>query len=105
MFDDEARKTALAHRDVVLAIRAVIGTDEGKKLFKYLFESFDVAQAVPQGFTGELLHGYLGLQRAGNAVFKIACEADHQISAALLALIEKERYDEIQKDAALGHGE
>ena len=42
-----------------------------------------------------LLHEYLGHLRAGNSIYKLACEADSEIAASLLSKLERERYEHI----------
>lgn len=88
-------KAAIEHRDVLLAVRAVIATDHGKKLFKYLFKNFEVAEMAPMYLEGSDLHDLIGFRRAGTSIFKLASEADAGIAGAILAQIEKERQDEI----------
>lgn len=93
---------AIEHRDIILDVRAVLATNAGKNLFKYLFKHFEVAQSVPQGFEGMMLHEWLGFMRAGNSIFKLAAESDFIEASRLLAKIEKERYDAVYKDAQIG---
>lgn len=88
---------AIEHRDMLLALRAILSKKEGKDFIKYLFKSFDVGQPPPEGLEGSLLHDRLGFLRAGNSIFKIAAEADNEIAGLLLAQIEKERYDDLRK--------
>lgn len=97
-------KEAIEHRDVVLNVRSVLATTPGKILFKYLFKSFDVGQPPFQGFEGAMLHDHLGFLRSGNSIFKLACEANAETAAGLLAEIEKDRYETLCKDADIGQG-
>lgn len=89
---DEENRAAMEHRDVLLATRSVLMSSSGKVLFRYFFKHFDVAQPIPMGFSDEQLREYIGLQRAGNSIFKIASEANFQLAGALLSEVEKERY-------------
>lgn len=98
----EEIKEAIEHRDVLLDIRAVLATNEGKRLFKYLFKSFEVGELPPLGMDGPILMDKLGFLRAGNSIFKLAAEGEAGVAGALLAQIEKERYVEIYKDAKIG---
>jgi len=89
------RQEHLEHRDALLAIGSIIQTDEGAKLFKYLFKTLDVAELPPQGMQDNVLHEYLGFLRAGNSIYKLACEADSEKAAHILSNIEREKYDEL----------
>lgn len=91
---EEELKEAREHRDVVLALQAVLSTSHGKILFKYLFKSLDLGVMPELGLVGESLHDRLGFLRVGQEIFKLACEANVQVSSELLAQLEKERYDE-----------
>lgn len=95
---EEELKEAREHRDVVLALQAILATPQGKILFKYLFKSLDLGEMPELGLTGEHLHDRLGFLRVGQAIFKLASEANVQISAEILAQLEKERYDEKYRD-------
>lgn len=99
---EELRKEAIEHRDVVLDLRAVLGTPAGMRFIKYLFKSFDVAQMPELGLEGMALFERLGFLRAGNSIFKIASEASFEHSAKLLAEIEKERYEILYANAQIG---
>jgi len=92
---EQERKERLEHRDVLLSIASLIKTDEGQKLFKYLFKNLEVSQVPPQGLEGNQLHEYLGFLRAGNTIYKLACEAASETSASILAKLERERYDDL----------
>ena len=89
------REDYLEHRDALLAIGSIIKTDEGVKLFKYLFKSFDVAELPSQEMEGNVLHEYLGFLRAGNSIYKLTCEADSEIAASILSNIERKKYERI----------
>lgn len=91
---EKQRKENLEHRDVLLSIASIIKTDEGIKLFKYLFKSFDVSTLPPTEMEGKILHEYLGFLRAGNSVYKLACEAASETAASIMAKIERERYED-----------
>jgi len=92
---EKERQEHLEHRDVLLAIGAIIKTDEGRKLFKYLFKNLDVAGLPVQDLEGNMLHEYLGFLRAGNSIYKLACEADSEEAASLIAKLEREKYDNL----------
>lgn len=100
----EELKEALEHRDVILAVRAILATASGMNYFKYLFKYFDVAQMPQRGLEGNELHDTLGFMRAGNSIFKLVAEANADSASSLLAMIEKERYAELVKDAQAGQG-
>lgn len=98
MMTDDERKEALAHRDVLLDIRAVLTTSPGMRFIKYLFREFEVGQLPPLGIEGSLLMDKLGSLRAGSALFVLVAEANAELAAKLLAEIEKEKYVQIYKD-------
>lgn len=91
-------KERLEHRDVLLAIQALLVTKPGKDFIKYLFKNFDVAVPPEFGLSGELLHDRIGFLRAGNSIFKIVAESSPEMAGSILAQIEKEKYDQIQYD-------
>ena len=99
---NEELKERLKHRDALLDIQAVLVTKSGKAFIKYLFESFDVGELPPIGFSGDLLMDRLGFLRAGNAIFKIVAEANPEMAGIILGQIEREKYDQIQFDEARG---
>lgn len=86
------RQEAAEHSEVLLAISAILNTPTGSKLFKYLFKNFEVMTAPPIGMQGMDLHEYLGFLRAGNSIYKLACEANSETTASILAKLERERY-------------
>lgn len=100
----EDRELALEHRNAILDIQAVIGTENGRRFFKYLFKSLDVGEVPVFGLTDEFLHDRLGFLRAGNSIWKIACEANCVIAGKILAEIEKEKYEKLIQDARTGQG-
>ena len=91
---DKDRQESLEHRDVLLAIAAIIKSKEGINLFKYLFKNLEVACLPDKAETDNFLHEHLGFLRAGNSIYKLACEADYEVTANILARIERERYDD-----------
>lgn len=93
----EELKEARDHQNVILALREILSTESGKRVIKYLFKEFCVADPIPKHLDDNDLREYLGIHRAGNALFKIVSEADHGLAGVLLGIIEKERYDEIYK--------
>ncbi len=94
-FDEQVRKEALEHGNMLLALRAILATEHGRTFFKYLFKTFQVNELPAQGVDGMMLHDTLGYLRSGRAIFKIAAEANAIVAAELLAQNEKEAYDEL----------
>lgn len=92
---DRERKEALEHRDVLLALRAILPTENGRMVFKYLFKCLQVNELPAKGVDGFLLHDTLGFLRSGREVFKLAAEANTEVAAQLMAEIEKENYVEL----------
>jgi hypothetical protein len=101
---EKERKENIAHRDVLLSIGAILATKEGKELFEYLFKNLDVAQVPEIGMQGMDLHDYIGFLRAGNSIYKLACEAAYETAASIIAKIEKEKYDELKQRFNIEHG-
>lgn len=87
----------LEHRDVLLNIQAIIATGPGQNFFKYLFKHFEVAELPPVGMDGSLLMDKLGSLRAGNAIFKLVSEANPQLAGSILAQVERDKYEYINK--------
>lgn len=85
----------LEHRDVLLAIAAILKTDSGITLFSYLFKNLEVGELPFQDMEGNILHDRLGFLRAGNSIFKLACEADSKIAASILSKLERRRYEQL----------
>ena len=92
---ERERRAELEHRDVLLAIAALLKTKEGRSFFQYLFKSLDVGVVPEQGLSGEQLHDYLGFLRAGNSIYKLTCEADFEEAARIMSKIEREKYDDL----------
>ena len=96
---DEELKEALEHRDMIMAIRAILATSAGKVFFKYCFKHFEVGQLPQLGIEGSLLFDKLGFLRAGNSIFQLASEADPHMTATLFAETEKERHEQLYAEA------
>jgi hypothetical protein len=92
--EQKERKEYLEHQDVLLALGSILKTPQGKTIIKYLLKSFEVAKIPDRSYEGAALHDYLGFLRAGNSIFELASEADFEITAALLAKLKKENYDD-----------
>jgi hypothetical protein len=103
-FNKKEIKENIEHRDVLLAIGAIIKTPEGIKLFSYLFKNLDVLELPLQGLEGNVLYEYLGFLRAGNSIYKLACEADFNIAASILSKLERERYEYKREQHAIENG-
>jgi hypothetical protein len=99
---EEEIKEAIEHRDVLLAIRAVLATVSGRVLFKYLFKHFGVTELPQIGLDERILSENLGFLRAGNSIFKLVAEANAEVAGELLATIEKDRYAQAYADAKIG---
>jgi len=102
-FLQKERKERLEHRDVLLAIASILTTDDGQKLFKYLFKNLNVGELPPLEMSGKELYDYLGFLRAGNSIYKLACEADSEIAASLVSKLEREKYDDLCEQHRLEH--
>jgi hypothetical protein len=53
---------------------------------------------------GNILHEYLGFLRAGNSIYKLACEASSETAAHILAKIERERYEDKYEQFRIENG-
>ena len=95
--DSEEIKEAIEHRDILLAIRSMLGTPSGRAFFKYLFKHFQVGELPEMGLDGTMLADTLGFLRAGNSVFKLVAEADAEMAGKFLAENEKEKYDRLRQ--------
>lgn len=103
-YQEKKRQEDLEHRDVLLAISAIISTDDGRKFFEYLFKNFEVANLPDRSLEGNILHEYLGFLRAGSSIYKLACEASSGDAAAILAKIERKRYDDAYEQHRIENG-
>lgn len=92
--NERERREHLEHQDVLLAINSMIQTDNGKKLFSYLFKSLDVGEVPERGMVQEDLQDYLGFLRAGNSIYKLVCEADPNQAALIVAENERKKYED-----------
>lgn len=101
---EKDRQERLEHRDVLLAIGAVIKTKEGQQIFEYLFKHFEIAALPPRHETGEILHEHLGFLRAGNSIYKLVCEAASESAASILAKTERKRYDDAYHKYRIDNG-
>lgn len=90
----------IEHQDVLLALGAIMKTKQGFQIIKYLYKHLDVMCTPEYGMEGNILFEYLGHLRAGNSIFKLASEADPEISASILAQLEREKYEYINKQYA-----
>ena len=100
-YEELARQDDLEHRDVLLSIKALLKTKEGQQLFKYLFKNLDITCTPDKMMEGNELSEYLGFLRAGNSIYKLACEADPDMSASLLSKLERERYERLYTEHRL----
>ena len=101
---ERIRQETLEHRDVLLAISSILKTKEGLQLFLYLFKNLDVTCVPERGMSEKDLHEYLGFLRAGNSVYKLACEADSETAASLLAKLERQRYEVLYEQHRIENG-
>lgn len=101
---ERERQEALEHRDVLLAINVILKSKEGLQLFDYLFKNFEVMCTPELGAKGEDLHEYLGFLRAGNSIYKLACEADAVTAASILAKLERKRYEDKYHEYRINNG-
>lgn len=101
---EQDRQEKLEHRNVLLAIASIIKTKEGTKIFEYLFKNLDVAVLPERGMEGNILHEYLGFLRAGSSIYKLACEADSETAANILAKLERKRYEQLYEQHRIESG-
>ena len=88
---EESREIA-DHQNALLNIRALTALPSGKAFIKYLFKSLGATELPERGLQGVELFEALVFHRAGNTVFKLVSQADPEVAAELLALIEGEKY-------------
>lgn len=88
----------LEYQAAVVALREILNDKNGRVTFKYLFKALGVNELPDVGLDGDILHQVLGHNRAGLSVFKMACEANHNVAGQLVAEIEKEKLDVLQVD-------
>lgn len=103
-FEKKERQQNLDHRDVLLAIASIIKTDEGRKLFSYLFDTLEVTNLPDQDLDGKLLFESLGFLRAGNSIYKLVCESASETAASIIAELERKRYDDKRERYSIENG-
>lgn len=103
-YAEKDRQERLEHRDVLLAIAAIIKSKEGQQLFEYLFKNFEVGNLPPRDLKNELLHEHLGFLRAGNSIYKLVCESASESAASILAKTERKRYDDAHHQYRIENG-
>jgi hypothetical protein len=86
-------KERMEERDALMAIASMMGTKEGRDLFRYLFKTLEITTLPDMSMKGEILHDKLGFLRAGNSIYKLACQAASNATASIAADIEREKYD------------
>lgn len=91
----EEIKEAIEHRDALLDARAIIKTPQGRRFFKYLFRNYSPLDVPPIGLEETILREQIGHWRACNVIFALVSQADHEVSAQLLAEIQKEHYEKL----------
>lgn len=95
IMEEELRKEAIEHRDMLLELREILATKSGRNFFKYLFKTLNVIELPAKGLENGDLMETIGYLRAGRAIFKLASEANADVAASLLADVEKERYAQL----------
>ena len=96
---EEARER-LNHQRLLDEIKLVVATGPGRAFVKYLFKTLEVGEFPDPGLTGEVLQGMLGIARAGHSIFKLIAQADAMTAGALLAELEKDKYETILRTEA-----
>lgn len=102
MMTEADRREALEHRDALMAIRAILATNEGRVFFKYLLKNLEVGELPPIGLEGSILFDKLGFLRSGHAIWKLVAEANPKIAGEILANIEKEKYEILNLESQAG---
>lgn len=88
--EDELREQA-ALSSVLLDIKSILKSPEGKRFFSYLFEVMDVGGMPEMGAPDEMLRDKLGFLRAGQSIFDLVAEANAEDAGVILAKIREER--------------
>jgi len=91
----KANKEARRYAGVLKDISVVLGTPAGKGFVRYLLKELEVGELPAMGLPEEFLRDKLGFLRAGNSIFKMVAQANPEVTGALLAQIEKEKYEEL----------
>lgn len=90
----EELKEHQEHQQVLTDLNTVLNTQAGNRLFKYLFKYFEIGCTPDFGHDENMLRELNGYNRAGEAIFDLACEANFEIAGAILAKVKKEIYDQ-----------
>jgi hypothetical protein len=94
----EEIKEAVEHREVLNDICAVLATKSGRNFIKYLFKHLGASELPELGLTGDILMDKLGFLRAGNSIFKLVAEANHEAAGLILAENERWKNEQIYAD-------
>lgn len=89
------------HEMVLDHLSDLMKLDKGRTIFKYLFKSLDVGELPERGIHGDLLFETLGFLRAGKSIFDLCSQANHKITAEILAELKKEKYDAEKYDTEI----
>lgn len=100
--EEQERKEAIEHRDVLLALQEILSTKSGRKVFQYLFKCFEVGNQAEQGLDPNFMYDRIGFLRAGSSIFELVAQANPAVAGELLANVKKEHYDEIYAKANIG---
>lgn len=103
-YEEKERLEGVEERDALLSVAAVMKTKEGEKFFRYIFKSFEVLNLPPKEMKGEELIEYLGFLRAGESIYKLACQADFERTAVMMSKLERERYEHKLNEYRIEHG-
>jgi len=97
----EAEKEAADYRNVTASLAVILGTENGKRVFKYLFKHMSPTGLPEMGLDMEMTRERIGYFRAARSIWELVAAADPLIGSQLLATIEKEKNDEREIQARL----
>lgn len=103
-YEEKKRLESIEHRDILLAIRDLINSKSGEVFFEYMFKNLEVGCLPTLGLEGNALFEQLGFLRAGNSIYKLACESSSEKTGQILAKIERKRYDDLYEEQRIKSG-
>lgn len=92
---------AIEHRDVLLDVRAILGTGSGRNFFKYFFKYYSITDLPYLGLEGPIMFEKMGHLRLANSVFQLVAEANPEIAAQILADVEKKKHARLYNEAKI----
>lgn len=90
------------HELMLSNLRILITRPEGREFIKYILKNFGFGEVPPMNLAEALTRDMMGFNRAGEAFFNIAAQADPIQTGLILAEIQKEKYSVQNETSSTG---